>query len=225
VKVLVVEDHADIAATIGEYLASHGHDVDFAHNGERGLALAVEGAFDVIVLDRVLPKLDGATLCTRLREQHGCGTPVLMLTALDRLDDKVTGLSAGADDYLVKPFELAELHARLQALHRRASHRVARQVLQVDGLTFDPVTLEARREGKVLDLNPATRKVLEHLMRHSERVVPRAELEELLWGNEIPDQDFLRAHIHKLREAVDRKFEPKLLHTYRGSGYRLFRSQ
>lgn len=220
-KILIVEDNADIASMTGEYLAQLGHAVDYASNGERGLALAREGDFDVIVLDRVLPRLDGATLCRRLREQHGCATPVLMLTALDRLEDKVTGLGAGADDYLIKPFELAELHARLQALHRRASHRVARRVLKVADLEFDPDSLEARRAGRPIELNPASRKVLEHLMRHSERVVTRAELEELLWGADVPDQDFLRAHIHKLRESIDRDFDVKLLNTYRGHGYRL----
>lgn len=221
-KILIVEDNADIAGMTGEYLAQLGHAVDYASNGERGLALAREGNFDVIVLDRVLPRLDGATLCRQLREQHGCTTPVLMLTALDRLEDKVTGLGAGADDYLIKPFELAELHARLQALHRRASHRVAQRVLKVADLEFDPATLEARRGGHPIDLNPASRKLLEHLMRHTDRIVTRAELEDLLWGEAVPDQDFLRAHIHKLRESVDREFAVKLINTYRGLGYRLF---
>lgn len=221
-KVLIVEDNADIAGMIGDFLTQQGHVVDYASNGERGLAMARTGDFDAIVLDRILPRLDGATVCRRLREEHGCATPVLMLTALDRLEDKVTGLGAGADDYLIKPFELAELLARLQALHRRASNRVAQRALRVADLEFDPVTLEARRAGRSIELNPTSRKVLEHLMRHTERIVPRKELEEILWGNEVPDQDFLRAHIHKLRESIDRDFEVKLLNTYRGLGYRLF---
>lgn len=221
-RILIVEDNADIAAMTGEYLAGFGHEVDYAANGERGLHLAASGTFDVVVLDRVLPRLDGATVCRRLREEHGCATPVLMLTALDRVEDKVSGLGAGADDYLVKPFELAELHARLQALHRRASHRVASRALQVADLVYDPATLVARRGDRSVELNPAALKLLEYLMRHTDRIVTRAELETLLWGTEVPDQDFLRAHIHKLREGVDRGFDVKLLNTYRGLGYRLF---
>lgn len=221
-RVLIVEDNADIAGMTGEYLARLGNEVDYATNGERGLELARSGDFDVIVLDRVLPRLEGAELCRRLRHDHGCATPVLMLTALDRLEDKVSGLGAGADDYLVKPFELAELHARLQALHRRASHRVASGLLKVADLEYDSATLEAHRGARAVELNPTSRKLLEYLMRNSARIVTRAELEQLLWGAEVPDQDFLRAHIHKLREAIDRGHEVKLLNTYRGLGYRLF---
>ena len=219
-RVLVVEDNADIAAMLGDYLQSRGHRPDFAADGASGLRMALDQAYDVILLDRTLPKLDGAEACRRLREQ-GSTVPVLMLTARDTTTDKISGLEAGADDYLVKPFELAEVEARLQALHRRASGRTAAAVLRVADLEYDPAALEARRGGKVLALNPTTRKLLEFLMRETARIVPRRELEYLVWGDHPPDADVLRAHMHKLREAVDRDFGRKLLHTYRGAGYRL----
>ena len=220
-RVLVVEDNADVAAMIGDYLVAQGHSVDFAGDGVAGLRLALSQPFDAIVLDRALPRLDGAEFCRQLRARHGNTVPVLMLTAMDTTQDKVSGLAAGADDYLVKPFALAEVEARLQALYRRASGHVAERRLRVADLEYDPVALEARRADRPLALNPTSRRLLEHLMRASDRIVPREELEHLLWGEDRPDADVLRAHVHKLREAVDRGFERKLLHTYRGTGYRL----
>jgi DNA-binding response OmpR family regulator len=219
-RVLVIEDNADLAAMIGDYLEAHGHHPDFAADGATGLRLALAQQYDVIVLDRALPRLDGLEACRQLRAR-GCGTPVLMLTARDTTQDKVTGLAAGADDYLVKPFELAEVEARLQALHRRASGRQAHALLRVGDLEYDPGAMEARRDGRALTLNPTSRKLLEFLMRETGRIVPREELEYLIWGDAPPDADVLRAHMHKLREAVDREFERKLLHTFRGAGYRL----
>lgn len=219
-RVLVVEDNADLAAMLGDYLQSRGHRVDFAGDGATGLRLALGQAYDAIVLDRALPRLDGITVCRQLRERGGA-TPVLMLTARDTTPDKISGLEAGADDYLIKPFELAEVEARLQALHRRASGRLAHGILRVADLEYDPTSFEARRGGRPLLLNPTTRKLLELLMRQTARIVSREELEYLIWGDEPPDADVLRAHMHKLRDAVDRDFERKLLHTFRGAGYRL----
>ena len=220
-RVLVIEDHADIAAMIGDYLAAHDCRVDFAADGEAGLRLAAREPFDVIVLDRALPRLDGAEVCRQLRTRYHSAVPVLMLTAMDATLDKVRGLQAGADDYVIKPFNLAELEARLHALHRRASGRVAERVLHVADLEYDPETLEARRGGRALALQPSGRKLLEHLMRADGRIVPREELEFLLWGERAPDSDVLRAHMHKLREAVDGGCGKKLLHTLRGVGFRL----
>ena len=219
-RVLVVEDNADLAAMLGDYLEGRGHRVDFAGDGAAGLALASSRAFDAIVLDRALPRLEGADLCRELRAR-GSDVPVLMLTARDTTQDKVAGLAAGADDYLVKPYELAEVEARLLALHRRASGQLTQRVLRVADLEYDPVSLEARRGGRLLSLNPTSRKLLELLMRETARIVPREELEYALWGDERPDADVLRAHVHKLRETIDRDFERKLLHTFRGTGYRL----
>jgi DNA-binding response OmpR family regulator len=220
-RILVVEDHADLAATIGDYLEARGHTVDFAYDGRSAYAVATEAQFDVIVLDRVMPAMDGATVCRRLRSEAGVTTPILMLTALDTVTNRVEGLDAGADDYLVKPFAMAELEARLQALHRRASGSVANHKLVVGDLEYDPQTREARRGGQPITLNPTTRKLLEFLMRQTHRVVSRVELEHLLWGDDLPDGDVLRAHLHVLRAAVDRPFTHKLLHTVRGAGYRL----
>ncbi|AXQ29947.1 DNA-binding response regulator [Solimonas sp. K1W22B-7] len=220
-RVLIVEDHADIAESVGEYLEERGHVVDYARDGLAALRLATQETYDVVVLDRLLPRMDGATLCARLRGEHGLTAPVLMLTALDTVNDKVAGFEAGADDYLVKPFELAELYARLTALHRRASNRVASSQLSVGDLVLHTRTRELRRAGQLIALSPTLAKLLEHLMRNGDRIVPREELEYLLWGEEPPDQDFLRAHMHKLRDAIDREHPRKLLHTFRGIGYRL----
>ena len=219
-RVLVVEDNADLAAMLGDYLEGRGHRADFAADGAAGLRLALAHPYDVIVLDRALPRLEGTEVSKRMREQ-GCATPILMLTARDTTLDKIAGLNAGADDYMVKPFELAEVEARLQALHRRASGALAPALLRIADLEYDPAALEARRGGRVLALSPTTRKLLEFLMRHADRIVTRQELEYLVWGDAPPDADVLRAHMHKLREAVDRDHEHKLLHTIRGAGYRL----
>jgi DNA-binding response OmpR family regulator len=219
-RVLVVEDNADLAAMIGDFLEARGHRVDFAADGASGLQLALAQPHDAIVLDRTLPRLDGLELCRQLR-QRGTATPVLMLTARDTTQDKIAGLGAGADDYLVKPFELAEVEARLLALHRRARGQLAQGALRVADLEYDPASFEGRRAGRGLTLNPTTRKLLEFLMRETARIVPREELEYLIWGDQPPDADVLRAHMHKLREAIDRGFDRKLLHTYRGAGYRL----
>jgi DNA-binding response OmpR family regulator len=218
VKILVIEDDPDLAANLGDFLELRGHQVDFAPSGPRGLELAQWHPFDAIVLDRLLPGFDGASLCRTLRAR-GDGTPVLMLTALDAVDQRVEGLRAGADDYLVKPFALDELVARLEALHRRASRRVAAAPLRLGDLEYDPATLTATRGGRPLELSPTLRQLLEHLLRHQDRVVGRSELCELIWGD--PDVDALRGHIHELRRVLDRPFPTALLHTVRGGGWRL----
>ena len=219
-RVLIIEDHRDIAAGIGDFLQSLGHQTQIAGDGVSGLSLAQKDRYDVIVLDRMLPKLDGTELCRRLRE-HNTHVPILMLTALDTVTDKVSGFEAGADDYLPKPFALAELRVRLEALHRRANGAREAQQLRVADLCYDLGTLQATRAGKPVTLNPTTRKILERLMRASPQVVPRAELEHELWGRNVPDDDVLRIHMHALRAALDKPFRDKLLHTVHGAGYRL----
>ncbi|HUR39554.1 MAG TPA: response regulator transcription factor [Verrucomicrobiae bacterium] len=217
-RILIVEDHPDAAANLGDYLSSCGHQVDFAGDGLAGLAQASAGAFDAIVLDRMLPGLDGATLCRRLRTDAQVATPVLMLTAMDAVDDRVAGFDAGADDYVVKPYALVEVKARLEALARRAQGAVTEAVLRVGDLSYDARARRAGRRDRVLALGPTARKLLEHLMRQSHRVVPREELEYALWGDQPPDADALRVHVHALRREIG---EPPLLHTVRGVGYRL----
>jgi DNA-binding response OmpR family regulator len=220
-RILVVEDHRDIAENIGDYLGPKGHEIDYAADGVTGLHLAVTNSYDVIVLDLMLPALDGMSLCRKLREEAKRDTPVLMLTARDQLDDKVEGFRAGADDYLVKPFALKELEIRLEALRRRGTSAVTSRALKVGDLEFDPDTQVVKRGGKRLELNPSLRRLLGVLMTNTNRVVRRDELEATLWGEDRPDADVLRAHIYALRSIIDKPFERKLLHTVHGTGYRL----
>ena len=220
-RILVIEDHRDIAENIGDYLEPKGHAVDFAGDGITGLHLAVTNDYDVIVLDLMLPALDGLEVCRKLRQEAKKTTPVLMLTARDRIENKVEGFGAGADDYLVKPFAMKELEIRVNALARRGQGAAASRVLKVGDLEFDPDTQTVKRAGKRLDLNPSLRTLLGLLMANTHRVVKRDELEQALWGDDRPDGDVLRAHIYMLRSIIDKPFAEKLLHTVHGTGYRL----
>ncbi|MBC7983604.1 MAG: response regulator transcription factor [Candidatus Obscuribacterales bacterium] len=219
-RILLVEDHQDIAANIAEYLGAKGDIVQLATDGIEGLTLARSSTYDVIVLDVMLPGLDGLAVCRELRTDTSTAqVPILMLTARDLLSDKVAGLDAGADDYLVKPFSLLELAARLRALTRRTSP--TQTVLEVADLRYDLQTLLATRAGRTLKLNPTTRRILTLLLQNHHRVVAREELEQHLWGDERHGPDVLRAHLHSLRTAIDKDHELKLLHTVHGTGYRL----
>ncbi|GAB4171475.1 MAG: response regulator transcription factor [Wenzhouxiangellaceae bacterium] len=219
-QILIIEDNRDIAANLGDFLSDRGHVVDYAADGVTGLRLAVDQDFDAIVLDLALPGLDGLEVCRRLREEARKNTPVLMLTARDQLEDKLHGFDCGADDYLVKPFELREVEARLEVLARRG-RRVAPRVLRVGPLEFNLETMTVTREGRVIALNPIGYKLLEKLMMASPAVVSRAELEHHVWGEELPDSDSLRVHIHSLRAAIDKPFDRPLLITRHGIGYSL----
>jgi DNA-binding response OmpR family regulator len=220
-QLLLIEDHRDIAANIAEYFEARGDVVAHAGDGEQGLQMALENAYDALILDLMLPGIDGLSVCRSLRQAGRTQVPILMLTAKDLLADKIEGFEAGADDYLVKPFSLAELDVRLKALMRRASPTETPRVLNVGDLRFDLNTLEAERGGVAIKLNPTTRRILTVLMQNSNRVVTRAELERELWGDRAPEGDFLRAHMHALRTAIDKNFTDKLLHTIHGTGYRL----
>ena len=218
--ILVIEDNRDLAANIGEYLEARDHVVDYATDGLTGLHLVSVNTYDALVLDLGLPGLDGLTLCKRLRQDARRTVPVLMLTARDTLRDKLAGFEAGADDYLLKPFALAELYVRVQALVRRAAG--GHEILCVADLSFDPRTLIVRRGDQRLSLSPSELRLLERLMRASPGVVTRRDAERTLWGDDPPDSEAaLRGHIHALRQAVDKDFTPKLLHTIHGVGYRL----
>lgn len=220
-QLLLIEDHKDIAANIAEYFEARGDVIALAGDGPGGLRMALDNPYDAIVLDLMLPGMDGLSLCRNLRQAGRTRVPVLMLTAKDLLADKIEGFEAGADDYLVKPFSLTELDARLKALVRRANPPDTPRVLSVGDLKFDLDTLEAERGGERIKLNPTTRRILIVLMQNSGRVVTRAELEHELWGDRAPEGDFLRAHMHALRTAIDKNFQVKLLHTIHGTGYRL----
>lgn len=220
-NVLLIEDHLDIAGAIVEFLEHRGCAVDYAADGVTGLHLAVTNPYDVIVLDVMLPGLDGLSVCRKLRQEARNDTPLLMLTARDTLDDKITGLDAGADDYLVKPFEVRELEARIRTLLRRHRGAVARETYTVDDLTLDTATLQVTRGGQSLALTPIGLKLLTVLMRASPRVVTRQQLERDVWGDLLPDSDTLRSHLYTLRKAIDKPFARPLLHTIPGAGYRL----
>ncbi|WP_426286641.1 response regulator transcription factor [Luteibacter sp. E-22] len=219
-RVLVIEDNTDIATNIGDYLEDRGHVVDFAGDGVTGLHLAVVHDFDVIVLDLTLPGMDGLDVAKKLRHEAHKQTPVLMLTARDSLEHKLTGFESGADDYMTKPFALQELAARLEVLARRGKGPQSR-VLKVGGLTYNLDTLTVTREGKSIQLNPIGLKLLQALMEASPSVVTRQDLEQRVWGEELPDSDSLRVHIHGLRAAIDKPFEEPLIHTRHGIGYRM----
>ena len=222
-NILVIEDNPDIAANIGDYLEVHGHEVDFAADGHLGLNLLKENSYDVVILDVMLPRADGLQVCRCIRNELELATPVLMLTAKDQLEDKVAGFEAGADDYLVKPFSLKEPELRVQALSRRrpAGAELQGRQLRVGDLYFDLNTLNAKRDDQLLSLNPVQRRLLEVLMRNTDRVVRREELEEALRRDGRDGVDTLRVHIHGLRSVIDKPFEQALLKTVHGVGYRL----
>lgn len=220
-SVLVVEDNPDLAANIADYLEGKGHQVDVALDGVTGLHLAVSHPHDAVVLDLMLPGIDGLTVCRRLRQDAQSHVPVLILTARAALDDKVAGFGAGADDYLVKPFELRELELRLRALVRRAKCNAFLGRLEVADLSFDLGTFTVQRAGRTVSLTALPLRILELLMRRSPKVVSRREIEQAAWGDSPPDSDALRVHMHTLRAAVDPPGRPPLLHTLRGVGYRL----
>lgn len=220
VRVLIVEDNRDICANIAAYLEKHPYILDFAYDGLSAMQLVLTNPFDVIVLDLMLPGMDGFSFCQKLRTEANIDKPVLMLTARDTLDDKLKGFAAGADDYLVKPFALQELHARLQALYKR-SHGKTDNLLTVGELTLNKSTLQVYRSGRRIDLHPAGMKLLQRLMEEAPAVVDRDALETLLWADEVPDGDALRSHMYKLRQAIDRPFDSPLIHTVHRIGYRI----
>ncbi len=219
--ILLVEDNRGIAEMVGEFLERRGFSVDYASDGVTGLHLAVTNSYDVIVLDLMLPGLDGIEVCRKLRHDAKRATPVLMLTARDTLDDKLVGLDAGADDYLVKPFEIRELEARVRALIRRDRRQVSTEVLRVADLVLDTATLRATRAGRDLLLSPIGIRLLTILMRESPRVVSRRDIEREVWGDLLPDSDTLRSHLYNLRKVIDKPFDKPLLHTIHSAGYRL----
>ena len=219
-RILVIEDNRDILANVLDYLQLKGFNVDCAQDGLSGLHLASINRYDIIVLDIMLPGIDGYQICQRLREDGHNEVPILMLTARDSLDDRLKGLRMGADDYLVKPFALSELAARIEAILRRSQGSRTRR-LQVADLSYDLDTLHVNRGTQTIKLNPIGLKLLAILMQKSPAVVTREALEEALWGDNCPDSDSLRSHVHQLRQVIDKPFDKPLLHTVHGVGYRL----
>ena len=220
----MVEDHRDLAETVALALESAGFTVDHAADGPEALRLATEQPFDCIVLDLMLPGTDGLSVCRCLRNKHGIDTPVLMLTARDRIEDKLAGFQYGADDYLVKPFVIEELKARVNALvSRKRGETVNRRIIAGD-LVVDTRTHEVTRRGRPLDLSPTGFRILRILLREAPAVVSREAIEQELWGDEIPDSDSLRSHVYILRKALDKPFGPHddtMIRTVKGIGFRL----
>jgi DNA-binding response OmpR family regulator len=219
-RLLVVEDNLDIAENVGDYFQAQGEILDFAMDGIGGLHLALTNTYDVIILDLMLPGIDGVTLCRKLRTEAVKNTPVLMLTARDTLDDKLEGFEAGADDYLVKPFSLRELAARVDALSKRG-RPASQKILRVADLELDVGRMKLQRAGRPIRLNRACAHILTMLMEAYPNVIPRNELENALWGEMPPGSDALRSHIYTLRRAIDRPFNYPLLQTVHGIGYKL----
>jgi two-component system, OmpR family, response regulator len=216
-QILVIEDDDDTAELIARGLEAEGHAVTRAADGTTGVALAESGRFDAAIVDRMLPRLDGLSLVKRLRGT-GNGCPVLFLTNLGGIDDRVEGLNAGGDDYLVKPFAAAELLARVNALVRRRT--APEPVLRVGGLELDVIKRRVSREGREIDLQNREFQLLECLMRHAGQVVTRTMLLQLVWDFHFdPKTNIVETHISRLRAKVDRGFDAELIHTVRGSGY------
>ena len=221
IQVLVIEDDRETADYIQKGLTECGHVVDQAGDGKDGLLLADSTSYQVIVVDRMLPKVDGVTLTKTLRG-NGNRTPILMLSALGEVEDRVKGLKAGADDYLVKPFAFSELQARIEALVRRTEPESPDTVLNVGDLSMDLLKREVRRGEVKVDLQPREFRLLEYLMRHSGQVVTRTMLLEKVWDYHFdPQTNVIDVHVSRLRGKIAKEFEQPLLHTVRGAGYML----
>lgn len=218
-RLLLVEDNLDLCASLADSLESQGILVDYAYDGKTAYQLAKENEYDIIVLDINLPQINGIELCKRMREQLALNTPIIMLTARIDIQDKLASFENGADDYLAKPFEMPELLARLQVLVKRNKPRG--QQLVIGDLSFDTKSLVVKRDKQVIDLNASCRKILLILMQQSPNVVSRSMLEHELWGDELPDNDILKIHIHNLRQKIDKPFKGDYIKTIRGSGYQL----
>lgn len=219
--VLIVEDHQDLAANIGDFLEAGGMTVDFAADGITALQLCSQNRFDAIVLDIMMPGIDGYEVCLRIRNELQQDMPIIMLTARDTLDDKLTGFDQGADDYLIKPFEMKELEARLISHIRRHRGDMDTKSLTIADMVFEPKTMRVTRSGEAIKLSPIMLQILRILMRESPNLVTREKLEAEIWGEDTPDSDTLRSHLYNLRKLIDKPYKQHLLHTIPGIGYKL----
>ncbi len=220
-RILVIEDDREMAAYLAKGLREAGAVVDAVHDGREGLFMAAGESYDALVVDRMLPSLDGLSIIRTLRAS-GNRTPVLVLSALGEVDDRVEGLRAGGDDYLVKPFAFSELHARLDALNRRSEGAAPTTRLTVGDLEMDLLTRKVTRSGQSVSLQPREFRLLEYLMRHADQVVTRTMLLESVWDYHFdPQTNVIDVHISRLRGKLDKQFDKPLLHTVRGAGYML----
>lgn len=221
-KLLIIEDNPDIVANLYDFLGPRGYALDTARTAAQGLLIAEAEIFDAIVIDVMLPGgMNGFALCRKIRKELRQVTPILMLTARDSVEDKLMGFDSGADDYLVKPFSMMELDARIKSLVRRASGAHAAQRLEVGELIFNLSTFELTRAGRSIELTPTGYKLLTCLMRTAPNIVRREQLEAAVWGEDPPQSDALRTHLHALRQSIDKPFVWPMLRTVAGVGYRL----
>jgi two-component system OmpR family response regulator len=220
-RILVIEDDLEAAAYVVKGLRESGHIVDHAADGDEGLNLALSGSFDVLIVDRMLPKRDGLSVVSTLR-MESVRTPALFLSALGEVDDRIMGLKAGGDDYLTKPYAFAELLARIEVLVRRSNPDQVRTKLQVGDLEVDLLARKVSRAGQDIDLQPREFRLLEYLMKHAGQVVTRTMLLENVWEYHFdPQTNVIDVHISRLRAKIDKNFKQPLLHTIRGAGYSL----
>lgn len=220
-RILIVEDDLEAAAVMVRGLTESGHDCVSAAEGEAGLAEARQGEFDVMIVDRMMPKMDGVTLVETLRRE-GDQTPVLFLSALGEINDRVDGLKAGGDDYLVKPYAFAELIARVEALARRRETGSVQTLLRVGELEMDLIGRTVHRQGQEIDLQPREFQLLEFMMRHAGQAVTRTMLLEKVWEYHFdPQTNVIDVHVSRLRSKIDKGFDRPMLQTVRGAGYRL----
>ncbi|MBT8127542.1 MAG: response regulator transcription factor [Gammaproteobacteria bacterium] len=219
-RLLLIEDDLEVAAYLEKGLNESGHTVDAAHDGKNGLALATTEDYDAMIIDRMLPGIDGLKIVKSIRAA-GIDTPILILSALGEVDDRVVGLKAGADDYLIKPFAFSELDARLEALQRRITTSVnVETLLTVGDLELDQLSRTVIRAGRAIELQPREYRLLEYLMRHAGQVVTRTMLLEHVWDYHFdPQTNVIDVHISRLRSKIDKGFKTPLLHTVRGAGY------
>lgn len=221
--VLIIEDDKDVAAYIAKGLSESGYVADIAHTGTEGLTMGQSGQYDILIVDRMLPELEGLEVIAQLRKE-GITTPVLILSALGEVDDRVEGLAAGGDDYLVKPYAFSELLARVQALTRRRSGDIQDQmVLEVSDLKLDRLKRKVTRGGQKINLQPREFRLLEYLMSNTGQVVTRTMLLEKVWEYHFdPQTNVIDVHISRLRSKIDKDFDVPLIHTERGAGYSLY---
>lgn len=218
-RLLLIEDDRDAADYLRKAFREAGHVVDHAADGEEGLALALDGRYDVLVVDRMLPQRDGLSVVAELR-RRGEATPVLILSALGQVDDRVVGLRAGGDDYLPKPYAFTELLARVEALSRRGAPQAADTLYKVGDMELDRLAHRVSRGGKDIPLQPREFRLLEYLMRHAGQVVTRTMLLENVWDYHFdPQTNVIDVHVSRLRSKIDKGFDVPLIHTVRGAGY------
>jgi DNA-binding response OmpR family regulator len=219
-KVLIVEDNHHVAETIADYLELVGIDIDCAYHGVAAIEILKNQSFDAIVMDIMMPKLDGISTVQALRNDYACSTPIIFLTAKDTLEDKIHAFEAGGDDYLVKPFAMEELHIRLLALSKRGKRT------DVGKITFEDMEMDIKtgtlsRQQQLIKLAPIQLKIIALLMKKAPDIVSKNELTEHIWGDELPSSDALRSHLYTIRNAIDKGFDTPRLETIHGKGYRL----